>query len=249
MCIKSLVISIVSLLAANAYSQSPLEQAFENACTTSDCADTSAEKRASLIEKYPDIAENTDRPENKNVLCPFLRMLERAGIFDPEKEKQSSLTVGIIKIGRVAREFACPVLGCGGVATAVSAGQLSQLATKPGSVNLEALHKAVGIAHDCGLTFALGGTEVDDAVRSRTLAELKKRSDNEGRLEFSDLEEVKLNICNEQGVELSAAGDVEVGLIYTFLGGNERGFVDYSDVELFLNAKLPKTLGAPGLVK
>ena len=93
-----------------------------------------------------------------------------------------------------------------------SAGQLTQLATKPGSVNVEALHKAIGIAHDCGLTFAKDGTVVDDAVRSNTLAELKARADRNGRLQFSDLEEVKLNICEAQGVALSDAGDVEVAL-------------------------------------
>ena len=230
--------------------QSPIETAFSDSCKTEgDCVSPTAEKRAELVAKYPNIAESSQSEENKKVLCPFLRMLERAGIFDPEKEKQSSITVGIIKVARAAREFACPLLACGGVATAVSAGQLSQLSTKVGAVNVEALHKAVGIAHDCGLTFAKGGTEVDDQVRANTLAELKLRSDEQGRLDFSDLEEVKFNICESQGVESSAAGDLEVGLIYTFLGGKERGFIDYSDVELFLNAKLPKTLGTPGSAK
>lgn len=201
--------------------------------------------REELVSRYPDIEEGSQQVENPKILCPFLRMLERAGLFNPELETQSRLTVSIIKIASFAREFGCATIGCGGVATAVSAGQLTQFQTSPGKVNVEALHRAVGIAHDCGLTFAKGGTQVDDKVRASTLAALAARADDEGRLVYQDLEEVQLAICDAQGVKRSAPGKVEIGLIYTFLGGNKRGFIDYSDVERFFHAELPKTIGQP----
>jgi hypothetical protein len=203
--------------------------------------------REALAAKYPQIEEGSLQPENKKILCPFHRMLERAGIYDADKKEQSALTVSIIKIASFAREFGCMVAACGAVSTAASAGQLTQGTTNPGSVNVESLHTAIGIAHDCGLTFAKGGTEVSDSVRASTLAALAQRADSEGRLSLSDLETVKLNICAAQGVENTSAGAIEVGLIYTFLGGNKRGFIDYADVERLFFAELPKTIGRPSV--
>jgi hypothetical protein len=40
---------------------------------------------------------------------------------------------------------------------------------------------------------------------------------------------------------------IEVDLIFTFLGGTENGTIAYSDVVRLFHAKLPETLGAPGL--
>jgi hypothetical protein len=201
--------------------------------------------RETLAAKYPQIEEGSLQPENKKILCPFHRMLERAGIYDADKKDQSALTVSILKITSFAREFGCIVTGCGGVATAASAGQLTQGTTTPGSVNVESLHTAIGIAHECGLTFAKGGTEVSDTVRASTLAALAQRADSEGHLTYADLEAVKLNICAAQGVQNTSAGTIEIGLIYTFLGGNKRGFIDYADVERLFFAELPKTIGRP----
>ncbi len=201
--------------------------------------------REALAAKYPQIEEGSLQPENKKILCPFHRMLERAGIYDADKKEQSALTVSILKITSFAREFGCIIAGCGGVATAASAGQLTQGTTTPGSVNVESLHTALGIAHECGLTFAKGGTEVSDTVRASTLAALAERTNSEGHLSYSDLEAVKLNICAAQGVQNTSAGTIEIGLIYTFLGGNKRGFIDYADVERLFHAELPKTIGRP----
>jgi hypothetical protein len=202
--------------------------------------------RAELVSRYPDIEEGSRQVENKKILCPFLRMLERAGLFNPELETQSTLTVGIIKIANYAREFGCAFASCSAAATAVSAGQLTQSATSLGKVNVEALHKALGVSHECGLTFAKGGAVVDDATRDSTLAALKARADGQGHLKLSDLQAVKLGICEAQGVTITNPESLELGLIYTFLGGNERGFIDYEDVDRFLHAELPKTLGHPG---
>lgn len=205
----------------------------------------SALTRDELIEKYPSLEYGVLAPENKKILCPFHRMLERAGLYDSSKREQSALTVTIIKITSLAQEFGCSVLACGGVATAVSTGQLAKFATLPGKVNLEALHRSLGISHECGLTFAKGGSEVSDEVRANTLNSLAELADEEGRLTLEDLQTVKENICAEQGVRNNSVGKTEVKLIFNFLGGQDRGFIDHSDVELFFNGQLPKTIGSP----
>ncbi|MBC7660792.1 MAG: hypothetical protein H7249_13935 [Chitinophagaceae bacterium] len=201
--------------------------------------------RSELAAKYPGIEEGSLRPEDPKILCPFHRMLERAGLYDSSKRDQMPLTVSIIKIASYAHEFGCKVVGCGGVATAASGGQLTQGATTFGDVNVEALHKAFGLAHDCGLTFAKGGTTVSNEVRSKTLAALSSRATSEGHLTLQDLEAVKENICAAQRVQNNPVGKTEVRLIYAFLGGKSRGYIDYADVERFLHAELPKTIGEP----
>ncbi|RZA23947.1 MAG: hypothetical protein EOP10_11325 [Proteobacteria bacterium] len=188
--------------------------------------------RDALAAKYPGMDEGSTKPENKKILCPFHRMLERAGLYDSSKKEQSALTVSIIKIATIAQEFSCKFTSCGVVATAVSAGQLTTFTSKLAHVNLEALHKAPGVSHECGLGFAKGGSEVSDAHRAATLAKL-------------NLQTVKEGICKEQSVKNTFAGETEVKLIFAFLGGVDRGFIDYSDVELFFHAELPKTLGSP----
>ena len=39
---------------------------------------------------------------------------------------------------------------------------------------------------------------------------------------------------------MSLGGETEVKLIYTYLGGKERGYVTQSDVDRFLNATMPE---------
>ncbi len=209
---------------------------------------TPEQRRADLIKAYPGIADDT-RPENPKILCPFHRLLERTGMYDSSRSIAGGIRVAISLISNLASEFGCSKLSCGTVATAVSAGQLTQGTTSFGRVNVEALHSAVGIAHDCGLTFEKGGQEVSDRVRDRTLNELKTLADSSGRLKLEDLRKVQLNRCNEQGVKPSSAGLLEGELIYTFLGGNERGTILYDDVVRFLHAQLPNTIGEPGRAK
>jgi hypothetical protein len=203
--------------------------------------------RMALAAKYPSIEEGSLKPENPKILCPFHRLLERAGLYDSEKKDQSPLTVSISKIANFAKEFGCSIGACAAVATLVSGGQLTKGSTKFAYVNLEALHTAAGVAHECGLNFAKDGTVVDNAIRAKTLAALQKRADSNGRLKFSDLEAVKADTCAERGVAVSIGSTTEIGLIYTFLGGNERGFIDFADVKRFFHAELPKTIGEPSV--
>lgn len=204
-----------------------------------------------LIDRYPDIASYSERPENKKILCPFHRMLERSGVYDNSK-KDNQIIVGIYKIVKAARTFGCKIAGCSLAATIASSGQTTYLKdvikghAMAGKVNVTALHKARGLAHDCGLTFAKGGTEVDDQVRANTLKRLEELS-VDGKLTEDNLFTVKQEICDSQEVEMSFGGKVEVGLIYTYLGGHDRGYIEYTDVEKFLHASMPDTISKEGV--
>ena len=204
--------------------------------------------RQDLADTYPSIEEGSLEPENVEVMCPFLRLTERAGMFDRGADEYAPLKASIFEVAMAARDFGCSLYSCGAVATAVSAGQIFNGTSSVGKVNLESLHTAAGVAHDCGLTFAHGGTVVDPVVRDRTLDALGDRADSAGHLSYSDLRAVKQSICDEQGVSMSFAGSIEIGLIYTFLGGDRRGFIDHEDVVRLFHAELPKTIGKPGRV-
>ena len=210
-----------------------------------------------LRELYPDITEYSERKENKNILCPFHRMIERSGYYDSAKNSTpAKILISIVKIISAAREFGCKKLGCGAAATAVSTGQNSHLSdlikgqSQIGHVNITRLHKARGVAHECGLTFEKGGHTVSDIVRAKTLARLKDLSDSKpfvGTLSKEDLMLVKQEICDSQGVKMSLAGRIEVGLIYKYLGGHDRGFIEYDDVRRFLHAQMPLTKSIDGI--
>jgi len=213
---------------------------------------SSAHQRAELLRKYPGLADSqlAQRAENPKILCPFHRLIERAGIYDSHRSKgsdENSLFISIQKIAQIAQDFGCSLLNCGGAATAASTGQLLTHSTEAGYVNLLQLHRAVGAAHDCGFTFALGGSAVSEKTRQNTLAILKTFADEKGRVGLEDLNMLKTLRCKIQGATLTIPDQIEVDLIYTFLGGSERGYVDYDDVVRLFYAELPRTLGSPGL--
>lgn len=199
------------------------------------CERTPAPTREEIVAKYPSLESGSVRPENTKILCPFVRMLERSGLLDEELAANSSSTVAVKSIGDSAKELGCAFLECNTVASIVSNGQSSE------GVDLERLHEANGVAHDCGLTFALGGTEVSDVVRDATLNRLAELADDSGDLVYDDLLTTKLEICAQQGVELSTAGATETKLIFAYLGGVERGSIPLTDVARFLNAEMPAT--------
>lgn len=190
-------------------------------------------------------------PENKRVMCPFLRLMESSGAFAKDATELANrltakIEVPIKKLADTAFGFGCEG-GCREVATLVAIAQQLQIPFHSfNTVDITNLHRAKPISHGCGLTFASGGSEVDDTRRAETLASLKaiadaKPGDQNGHLEYKDLYAVKINTCNKEKVVISGPEQTEVDLIYAYLGGPDRGFVDYSDVELFLNTKLPKT--------
>ncbi len=197
----------------------------------SACENRQAPTREAIVAKFPNVDAGSSQAENSAILCPFLRMLERAGLFEDEPD----LIVPARKVTDGAVEFGCGRLECGGVASVVSISQAV------GGVDLQRLHEAPPVSHDCGLTFGLGETQVNNDVRQATLDRLQQLADANGRLVFSDIETVKLEICAAQGVNITAAGETEIKLIYAYLGGVDNGFVMYSDVEKLLHAEMPAT--------
>ncbi|MCG8673312.1 MAG: hypothetical protein MI867_28240 [Pseudomonadales bacterium] len=191
--------------------------------------------REQIVEAYPSVVDDAV-PENKNVLCPFLRLIERSGLWEGETDPDTS-TIAVSTVVDGTEEFGCSSLFCNTLANPTAAAQPG-----PGGVNIEALHTAAGFAHECGLTFAFEGTEVDDATRQSTLDQLFELSDENGHLSYNDILSVKLSICESQNVEITALGEGEMKLIFAYLGGLDRGYVTYDDVERFLFAKLPETI-------
>lgn len=191
----------------------------------------SAPTAEELTRQYPDISSNSTIPENPKILCPFLRMMHRAGIV----ELQSS----VLEITNGAQELGCGMLECGGVAAKVSKGQDVKLKSGFGPIDLTQLHQADGVAHDCGFTFAKGGQEVDSATRQASLDLMKEKATKEGHLSFENILEVKKEICRSQGVTMSEPGFVEVKLIYGYLGGVDRGYVHLEDVRKLFHAEMP----------
>lgn len=200
-----------------------------------------APSSADLTNTYPDLAESSSRTEDVRILCPFLRMMHRAGVVAPEVTNHSdALKTTAWEIAKGAQILGCGMLECGGVAAKVSKGQELNLDAGFPAIDLGQLHKAEGVAHDCGFTFAKGGTTVDQAVRAKTLADLKTRAGPDGQLKFNDILQSKLKICKAQGVEISEPGFVEVKLIFGYLGGVDRGHVFYDDIHRLFHAEMPQ---------
>jgi hypothetical protein len=194
-----------------------------------------------LIEKYPSIGQNSKRPENKKILCPYLRLIERSGLFDSEKLKsEPELIVSLRKLLNGVKDFGLRYFAGKTAATVVSIGQSTSGTSKLGKVNLHSLHTAKVIAHECGLTFGYKEITINTNVRKNTLNRLKAIS-IDGKLSLENMLTIKKEICVAQGVKESFAGMGEVLLIFKFLGGDNNGFVYYNDVELFLNSYMPMT--------
>jgi hypothetical protein len=180
-----------------------------------------------LVDAYPNVGPNSSRAENTDILCPFLRLIERSGLFDD----QDDLVIPAADVADAARIFGCSKTNCQTIATATGTAQAGF-----GGVDLEALHAAFGISHECGLTYEFNGTSVSDEVRTNTLDRLAELADENGHLVYQDLETVKLEICDAQGVGSTLIGMGEVQLIYAYLGGSDNGYIQHSDVVRFLTA-------------
>lgn len=207
-----------------------------------------------LQQAYPTL--ETEREGNPLILCPYLRMLERSGRLDDFKEDGEN-DIKSRELKSAASDFGCDTLtACGPVIDTVSTGQcvaegfdlswLNPFSTP--TVDLERLWDAPPISHECGFTFEnrAGQNGVSLARLESTLARLSGKADADGHLVYQDILDTKNEICSEEGVTATAPGLVEAQLIYAYLGGVERGYVEYSDVERFLavDSRLPLTKAA-----
>jgi hypothetical protein len=189
-----------------------------------------------LVSLFPEVGPESTRAENTDILCPFQRMLKRSGLYDnAEDGEATSLKVKTGLASEAAEVFGCDKGSCGSIITLASIAQWNL-----GKLDLSRLHEAGSLlSHDCGLTFEFGGTSVSDSQRQFTLDRLLALANTEGQLQFDDLITVKQEICESQGVEMTVGGETEVKLIYAYLGGVERSFIDHSDVVRLLHATMP----------
>lgn len=207
------------------------------------CLNTESPTLAAIVERFPAAAANANTEENPRIMCPFMRLMARAKAFVSEvsPQTQAIYPVGIKDIVASARVFGCSTLECGSVALLVEQAQKKLPSHLPSSVDLGKLHLAGAISHECGLTYDFGADRISAKVRDRTLNRLLEFADDQGQIQWEDLFEVKLEICEEQQMPVTTAGELEIDLIYLYLGGLEQGSIAVKDVDLFLHAKLPKT--------
>ena len=191
--------------------------------------------REEIVARYPDAEAGSAQPENLKILCPFLRMLHRAGLVDDAGPAWGRTAVAVGSVARASREFGCATLDCGAVALLVSSRQ------GPSGLDIERLHDAAPISHECGLTWGKGETEVNAIVRQATLDRLAELADENGNLVYEDIERVKLEICAAQNVTMTQGGEIEMKVMFAYLGGVENGSVRLIDVERLLNATMPET--------
>lgn len=185
-----------------------------------------------LVTMYPDISASSSKPEDAEVLCPFQRMLKRSGILDDAIEDNS------FEVKNSTLTEATEVFGCNSGACGAAVGYASLAQGNWNTIELNRLHEAGFLSHDCGLQFELGGITVSDTRRSATLDRLSELA-VDGRLVYSDLMTVKQETCAQEGVEITIGGEAEMKLIYAYLGGPDRDYIEYSDVEKFLHATMP----------
>ena len=187
---------------------------------------------AELTSMYPDISAASTKVEEVEVLCPFQRMLKRSGILDEAIEENS------FEVKNRTLTEATEVFGCDSTTCSTAIGYASLAQGNWNSIELNRLHEAGFLSHDCGLQFELGGVTVSDTRRAATLSRLSELA-VDGRLGFNDLMTVKNETCAREGVEITIGGETEVKLIYAYLGGPDRDYIEYSDVEKFLHATMP----------
>jgi hypothetical protein len=185
-----------------------------------------------LLTMYPDISATSTKAEEKEILCPFQRMLKRSGILDDAIEE------GSFEVKNRTLTEAAEVFGCNSGACGAAVGYASLAQGNWSRLDMDRLHEAGFLSHDCGLQFELGGVTVSDTRRAATLSRLSELA-VDGRLDFNDLMTVKNETCAQEGVEITIGGETEVKLIYAYLGGPDRDYIEYSDVEKFLHATMP----------
>lgn len=200
-----------------------------------------------LLQDFPNMLDD-DLPEESEILCPMLRMMRRTGVLpksirDPHYSISSIVEAMTDNFGLSLRTRAVVT----GVATGMSMGQLVTFSTYPGFVNLDQLYNVFIGSHGSGYSFDGGSTAVSQNITSETISALKQLEDSEGHLSFDDLKIVKEDAASSRGISVSPISMFEAGFIWTFCGGEGRGYVETTDVELFLDGRMPLTVGQPGL--
>lgn len=180
-------------------------------------------------------------------MCPMLRVARRAGIlsnavFDPHYDVPKIIQALTDHLG-------APFLLTSFIATGTSAAQLASFSSFHGFfVNLDKLYKLPGISHASGFTFDGDSTTVSTVLLNETMTLLRELQDENGHLLLEDLQQVKDDIAEVRDVNISIISNLEIGFVWSTCGGELRGFVETTDVERFLNGRLPLTTGAPSII-
>lgn len=230
-----------------------------------------------LVAKFPTVSD-PKHPEDRRVMCPFLRILKRTGLLDAEIDKNlksSWATSGYVAPIYVTKVVSTtPEIGCQGIACAAVAEQvaISQNSGWPAlTVDIGKLFAAPPRAtytdrskqrasHDCGYTFKFGDDSVNDQVRAATLARFNViAGQNQGKIKLADLVQVKKEMCQRDYPLYKKSGlnpfspvdethqimlpdnrdQIEVALIWAYLGGMDNGFITPEDLDRFFHASFP----------
>lgn len=201
-----------------------------------------------LLQAFPNMLDDDNLPEESEIMCPMLRMMRRTGVL-PKSIRDPHYSISSI-IGAMTDNFGLSLSTRAvvtGVATGMSMGQLVTFSTYPGFVNLDQLYNVFIGSHGSGYTFDGGSTAVSPNITANTISALKQLEDSDGHLSFDDLKIVKEDAASSRDISVSPVSMFEAGFIWTFCGGEGRGYVETSDVERFLNGRMPLTVGLPGL--
>jgi len=201
-----------------------------------------------LLQDFPTILDDDSMPKEIEIMCPILRLARRSGalpesMMDPHYSIPSIVSALSDNFGFSLRTRALAF----GVATAMSSGQVATFSTYPGFVNLDRLYNVLAGSHASGFTFDGNSTTVSKEITQQTMRALSQLEDADGHLTFEDLQVVKVYAAESRDVSVSRVSGFEAGFVWTFCGGDERGYVETSDVERFLNGQLPLTVGQPSL--
>jgi hypothetical protein len=201
-----------------------------------------------LKERHPDLT--SDRVGNAAILCPFVRMLERSGALDDldNLSDDGGLVFDARDLYAPVNEFG---LECD-LATLVPWGTglgQEQTVTGPADIlfailnpfktvepDLERLFEvdapSLGNPTECGLNFEGNGASGWSETRySQTISKLEAKADADGHLSYEDLLNTKIETCEELGME---PFDGDMKLMYNYLGGLDRGYIDITDVANFI---------------
>lgn len=165
-----------------------------------------------------------NEPEDKKVICPFLRLLKRTGLLDEEIQTNLAKSphskdiapVTLAKLMNVTGEIGCDGAAC--VAVAQSVAKTQRIGEPATSVDIARLFDAPPrstfkdqskdhASHDCGYTFQFADETVNDKVRDATMARFKEIADqNGGKIYIADLVKMKKESCKRDYLAYKASG-------------------------------------------
>lgn len=158
-----------------------------------------------LITQHP-VLDRDQPAEEKRIICPFLRMLQRTGLFKENaqenlaksKNPEAVMPITLSVLERIVQKFGLvvPAAAFGSPAGVAAAQQGRNQAdmTDNDTVDIGRLTEAPSISHNCGFNFLLNAKSISDEARNASLASLKA-SAKDNRILFSDLEKTKAEAC------------------------------------------------------